>query len=103
MADRWMTRDEVAAYIKKRVDYLPRLQRAGKIPAPSYHFGPRSPLWDRFELDALIAPMHNPAPQAVTTEQVVDEILSGKFSRRPKGAGRRDGPGIPLSAEAKGR
>jgi hypothetical protein len=53
---RWLNREQVAAYVGRRVDELPRLVRAGKLPAASLHFGPRSPRWDRLALDALFEP-----------------------------------------------
>lgn len=48
---RWLDATAAAAYLSVRADALPRLQRAGRIPAPSYHLGPRSPRWDRLALD----------------------------------------------------
>jgi hypothetical protein len=50
---RWLDREATARYISARVDHLPRLIRAGKLPAPSLHLGARSPRWDRESLDAL--------------------------------------------------
>lgn len=52
---RWLDRDACAAYISVRVDELPRLQKRGLLPAPSYHLGPRCPRWDREALDARFA------------------------------------------------
>ena len=51
-APRWLDREACAAYVSVRVDELPRLVRRGKLPAPSYHLGPRCPRWDRLALDA---------------------------------------------------
>jgi hypothetical protein len=53
MDSRWLDRDAVARHISVRVDHIPRLVRAGKLPAPSMHLGARSPRWDRDSLDAL--------------------------------------------------
>lgn len=50
--DRWLKPEAAAAHIGVRVDQLPRLVRAGKIPAPSRHLGPRCARYDREALDA---------------------------------------------------
>lgn len=50
---RWLDRAATAAYTGRDKADLPRLVRAGKLPAPSYHFGPRSPRWDKLALEAL--------------------------------------------------
>ena len=52
---RWLDRAGVAAYLCVRVDALPRLARQGKLPAPSYHLGARSPRWDRHALDSALS------------------------------------------------
>lgn len=49
---RWLDRDALAKHISVRVDELPRLARAGKLPAPSLHLGPRSPRWWSADVDA---------------------------------------------------
>jgi hypothetical protein len=49
---RWLDADAAAAYISVRVDALPRLVKAGRIPAPDHTLGVRSPRWDRLALDA---------------------------------------------------
>ena len=51
---RWLDREAAAQYLGLRVDELPRMLRAGKIPEPSYHFGPKSPRWDKEELDEIL-------------------------------------------------
>jgi hypothetical protein len=57
MADgaRWLDRDALARHISVRVDAIARLQRAGRLPAPSYHLGARQPRWDREQVDATLA------------------------------------------------
>lgn len=52
---RWLDRDALAAHISVRVDAISRLQRAGRLPAPSYHLGPRQPRWDRSKVDAALS------------------------------------------------
>ena len=51
-APRWLDREATADYIGVRVDQLPRLRKKGLLPEPSLHLGPRTPRWDRLELDA---------------------------------------------------
>lgn len=48
---RWLDSEQTAAYICVRVDRLPRLAKAGKIPKPDYSLGVRSPRWDRVAID----------------------------------------------------
>jgi predicted DNA-binding transcriptional regulator AlpA len=52
---RWLDRDALAAYISVRADAVARLQKAGRLPAPSYHLGPRQPRWDRSQVDATLS------------------------------------------------
>jgi hypothetical protein len=52
---RWLDRDAAARYLSQSPDKLRRLVKAGKLPTPSYHMGPKSPLWDREVLDAVLA------------------------------------------------
>lgn len=52
---RWLDREALAEYISVRVDAVTRLQRAGRLPQPSYHLGPRQPRWDRARVDAAFA------------------------------------------------
>jgi hypothetical protein len=49
---RWLDTEAAAEYISVRPDALQRLVRAGRVPSPSYHLGPRNPRWDRLELDS---------------------------------------------------
>ena len=49
---RWLDREALAVHISVRVDELPRLLRAKKIPNPSFHLGPRSPRWWSADIDA---------------------------------------------------
>lgn len=49
---RWLDADATAEYISVRAEALRRLVKQGRIPAPNYDLGPRSPRWDRLALDA---------------------------------------------------
>ena len=51
MLDRWLSPSAAADYLDVRVDALPRLVRAGRVPPPDYRLGPRSPRYDREALD----------------------------------------------------
>lgn len=48
---RWLSPHAAADYLDVRVDALPRLVRAGRVPAPDYSLGVRSPRYDRLALD----------------------------------------------------
>lgn len=54
-APRWLDREALALHISVRVDAIARLQRAGRLPQPSYHLGPRQPRWDRSKVDAALS------------------------------------------------
>ncbi len=62
---KWLDRDALAAHISVRPDAVARLVKAGRLPEPSYHLGPRQPRWDRERVDAALA---------------------GQVASRPKGA-----------------
>lgn len=47
---RWLDRDALARHISVRVDAIARLQRAGRLPNPSYHLGQRQPRWPAVRL-----------------------------------------------------
>ena len=53
---RWLDREAAAAYLSLRVDELPRMVKRDLVPAPSLHFGPRTPRWDRMALDEMFGP-----------------------------------------------
>jgi hypothetical protein len=67
---RWLKPDQAAAYIGRHRDELPRLVRSGKLPKPSYHFGPRSPRYDRLALDAIFS-----GSQSDSTQETVDAAI----------------------------
>lgn len=84
----------MAAYLSVRVDALPRLARQGKLPAPSYHLGARSPRWDRHALDSALAGTPSSAatdPDAVGAAAVQAILQAGR--RRAVPAGKRRAPG----------
>lgn len=74
---RWLDRDALAVHICVRVDELPRLLRAGKLPEPSYHLGPKSPRWDRLAVDARFAGSVASLDPSTAVAALVQEILDG--------------------------
>ncbi len=82
---RWLDRAGVAAYLSVRVDALPRLARRGKLPAPSYHLGARSPRWDRLALDSALS--GTPSCPAIDPDAVGAAAVQAILA-----AGRRRGP-----------
>lgn len=79
---RWLDREALARHICRRVDELPRLLRAGKLPPPSYHFGPRSPLWDREAVDAMIAGAAPAVAASVSPEEWVQRRVAKNLARQ---------------------
>jgi len=88
---RWLHPRDAAVYVGRRVDELPRLVKRGLLPEPSYHFGPRSPRYDRLALDAAFGGGDAPT---VSIDRAIaaaaDEIAGmGRPKRRllPRGKG----------------
>lgn len=77
---RWLSPSEAAAYLTIRVDALPRYVKSGKIPAPSYALGTRTPKYDREALDRVFGKKAAYADPDQITEIAVDRIR--KASRR---------------------
>ncbi len=84
---RWLSRRAAAEYLSMEVDHLKRHVKSGKLPRPSFHLGPKTPRWDREALDAAI---QGGQGQAESYEETVNDILSGKYSRRRKADGGRE-------------
>ena len=94
LAPRWLHPEAAAAYVGRRVDELPRLVKRGLLPKPSFHFGPRSPRYDRLQLDALFTDASASAEIDSAVDEAVHEILGA--ARRPSPARGRQREGIPL-------
>ena len=77
----------MAVYISVRVDEVAKLLRAGKLPAPSYHLGPKTPRWDRFAVDALFEGSAPSSRQSIdaAVQAAVDAILAEPSRRRRGG------------------
>ena len=52
---RWLDREALADHLSVRVDQIPRMMRAGKLPKPSHALGPRNPRWWQADVDAALA------------------------------------------------
>jgi hypothetical protein len=79
---RWLSPEAAADYLDVRTDALPRLVRAGRIPAPAYFLGPRQPRYDRLKLDSLAAaaaPSHDP-------DSAVERLLEKAVARKNRAA-----------------
>lgn len=82
---RWLDRDAVARHVSVRVDHIPRLVRAGKLPAPSLHLGARSPRWDRDSIDALFgAKVTTLNPDDVVANAIERIARLKRGARRPQ-------------------
>ena len=78
---RWLDREALATYVSVRVDYIPRLAKGGKLPAPSYHLGPKCPRWDRAAVDACFEDGLASAGEESHEQRVqaaVEEVLRGR-------------------------
>ena len=69
---RWLSPSAVAQYLGVRVDAVPRLVRAGRIPAPSHALGKRQPRWDRRKLDAALSG----EPETQTADDALDATIA---------------------------
>jgi len=96
---RWLDEPTSALHLTLRVDAFRRKWKAGTLPQPSYHLGARTPRWDRFELDAVMA-ASAASPRRQSLSEAVNAILSDGRARRKKAAGGRHGQGIPLRPAA---
>jgi hypothetical protein len=74
---RWLDRDALAAHICVRVDAISRLQKAGRLPEPSYHLGPRQPRWDRDKVDLALS-----GGVASTNHGTAIHALAAQIARR---------------------
>jgi len=85
---RWLDRDALARHISVRVDAVARFQRAGRLPPPSYHLGPRQPRWDRDKVDAALSGGVASTDPREAVQALVAEILQGQGRARRSAATR---------------
>jgi hypothetical protein len=81
---RWLDRDALARHISVRVDAVARFQRAGRLPPPSYHLGPRQPRWDRDLVDAALAGGVASTDPRTAINALAEEIAGRRRSPRPQ-------------------
>lgn len=79
---RWLCPEAAAAYLSVRPDALPRLVKQGRIPAPSYHLGRRSPRYDRLALDARFEGGLASTDPGVLVQAAIHEIIREGRARR---------------------
>jgi hypothetical protein len=80
---RWLSPSAAAAYIDVRVDALPRLVRAGRIPPPTYTLGQRSPRYDRLTLDKALSGKQSEAETNSMSRAINESIKKWASARRP--------------------
>jgi len=81
-APRWLDRDALARHISVRVDAVARFQRAGRLPPPSYHLGPRQPRWDRDKVDAALSGGVASTDPRVAINALAEEIAGRRRASR---------------------
>lgn len=75
----WLDRKALAArYSLSSKRAVARLERLGKLPAPSYHLGPNSPRWRTLEVEALLLGKPMPRSADQVTVDLVQRILRAK-------------------------
>lgn len=86
---RWLSAEGAARHLSVRVDAFLRMVRQGRVPAPSYALGPRTPRWDRQTLDAAIEPSTASTDPRTAVAALVQEIeASGRARRALRQSGR---------------
>jgi len=91
---RWLSPEQCAARIGAKEHQLPRMVRAGKLPAPSLHLGPRTPRYDILALDALMSGAQSVRSADQATQETVSAII--ERARRKTAAGGRNRAGISV-------
>jgi len=92
----WLDRAALAQYISERVDRLPRLQRAGKLPKPSLALGPRNPRWWSPDVDlAMGLSVASPQGGPDLAQAIREETPKGR-AHRQEAPGGRHGARVPL-------
>lgn len=86
---RWLSREALAEYISVRVDQLRRLQKEGKLPAPSLAFGPRQPRWWSPDVDASLG---TTATNTRNGRQTLAEAILAAEAKKSR-ARRQEAPG----------
>lgn len=89
---RWLSPEQAAAYLSVRVDALPRLVRQGRVPAPAYTLGDRSPRYDKLKLDAAFdGGTGSTDPRTASAANAAKIIEKGRSRRAIQARGRNAG------------
>ena len=81
-AGRWLDVAGVAVHLSCGKAAVWRLARAGKLPNPTRHLGPRSPRWDRDAIDAMIVGRAADDDAEAIIARAIDTIHSRSKRRR---------------------
>ncbi len=81
-AARWLSPSAAAAYLGVRVDSLPKLVKAGRVPPPTYTLGQRSPRYDRLALDAALSGKQS-EDETNSMSKAIHESIQKWAVRRP--------------------
>jgi hypothetical protein len=79
---RWMRPAECASYIGKPAGRLKSLAKAGLLPNPSYHFGTKSPRYDREAIDEMIMGKQQKADINASVERIIANVTNCKRKTR---------------------
>jgi hypothetical protein len=80
---RWLKPADAAAYICEPVKRLRELVESGLLPRPIYHFGEKSPRYDREAIDALIEGRRPPIDMdAIIQRMTADGAFLNRHDRR---------------------
>ncbi|GBQ58702.1 hypothetical protein AA16373_1342 [Komagataeibacter swingsii DSM 16373] len=71
---RWLDRKALAHYLSIGPNRVRYLQQAGKLPQTNYHLGPRSPRWDRHEVDKKMLEGSDTAKKKQDMDAIVAKI-----------------------------
>lgn len=78
---KWLDRTALADHLSVRVDQLPRLQRAGKLPKPSLALGPRNPRWWQADVDAAFGLAQPSGNSGANLAKAILEAAQGRAHR----------------------
>jgi len=90
---RWLDRAAAATYLSMKPSKLMRLAKQGRLPAPSYVTGPKSPMWDRQALDEFLSGGVASGAKEVPFSDVVADACQKIIQRGSRRARRAQGPG----------
>lgn len=79
---RWLDRDGLADYLRLRPDAIHRYQKAGRLPKPSYHLGPRQPRWDVRLVDAAMEGGVASTDPRTAIQALAEQIARARPTRR---------------------